>query len=178
MEETWRDIKGFEGFYQISNFGNVKSYNKRVKNGNGYAIKKGKVIKNNLTTSGYYSVHLYDECGKRIPKMIHRLVAEHFLPNPNNYPQVNHKDENKLNNHIDNLEWCTEKYNSNYGKHHIKLSLAQPTRRTILQYDLDGKFIKEWQSNKEIIRTLKIYHALYCCKGLYKQSGGFVWKYK
>ena len=134
------------------------------------------VFKNNLTTSGYYSVHLYKECGKRTPKMIHRLVAEHFLPNPNNYPQVNHKDENKLNNHIDNLEWCTEKYNSNYGKHHIKLSLAQPTRRTILQYDLDGNFIKEWQSNKEIIRTLKIYHALHCCKGLYKQSGGFVWK--
>lgn len=178
MEEIWKDINGFESIYQISNFGNVKSCDKRVKNGNGYAVRKGKQLKPNLTKGGYYSVHLYIGQRKREPKLIHRLVAEHFLSNPNNYPQVNHKDENKLNNRVDNLEWCTEKYNSNYGKHHIKLSLAQPTRKTILQYDLNGIFIREWKSNKDIIKELKIYHALHCCKGLYTQSGGFIWKYK
>lgn len=108
MEEIWKDIKGFEGIYQISNLGNVKSYDKHIKNGNGYAVRKGKQLKPNLTKGGYYSVHLYIGQRKREPKLIHRLVAEQFLPNPNNYPQVNHKDENKLNNRVDNLEWCTE----------------------------------------------------------------------
>lgn len=84
MEEIWKDINGFESIYQISNFGNVKSCDKRVKNGNGYAIRKGKQLKPNLTKGGYYSVHLYIGQQKRKPKLIHRLVAEHFLSNPNN----------------------------------------------------------------------------------------------
>ena len=177
MEEIWKDINGFNGVYQISNFGKVKSNDQYVRNGVGIAVKHGKQITPNLSTSGYYEVHLYRN-QKRYVRMIHRLVAEHFIENPNDYPQVNHKDENRLNNNADNLEWCTAKYNSNYGNRSIKLSLSQPTRKTILQFDLDNNFIREWKSNKDIIRELKIYGALKCCKGQFSQSGGFIWKFK
>ena len=108
--EEWRDIKGYEGLYKISSYGRVYSYHKRD------TLKLNYNNKN-----GYYSVKLSKSniCKKFL---VHRLVAESFIPNPNNYPQVNHKDENKQNNYVDNLEWCTAKYNCNYGGHNEKLS--------------------------------------------------------
>ena len=108
MREEWRDIKGYEGLYQISNLGRVHSYYKRD-------ILEPKEDK------GYLRVGLYKN-GKRKPYSIHRLVAEAFIPNPNNYPQVNHKDEDKSNNRVSNLEWCTAKYNINYGTHNKRMS--------------------------------------------------------
>lgn len=105
--EEWRDIKGYEGLYQISNLGRVKSL--RDNHGN-YREK----ILNPSNRKGYLIVSLCRKGRKREFK-VHRLVALHFIDNPNNYSQVNHKDENKENNRVDNLEWCTPKYNSNYG---------------------------------------------------------------
>lgn len=105
MEEVWRDIKGYEGAYQVSNFGNVRSLNfmrrKEVR----------ELAKKNMR--GYPYVILYKDT-KIQRKRIHRLVAEAFIPNPDNLPEVNHKDENKANNRVDNLEWCTHKYNFDY----------------------------------------------------------------
>ena len=108
MKEEWRDIKGYEGRYQISSFGRVKSLmNNRGK-------YREKIIDRRPNKYGYKRVGLYKN-GKSKFYSVHRLVALHFLPNPNNLPQVNHKDENKENNRVDNLEWCDSKYNNNYG---------------------------------------------------------------
>ena len=98
MQEVWKDIKGYEGLYQISNTGKVKG------------LKRNKVLKPILQRSGYYYVDL-----QRKRRLVHRLVAEAFIDNPDNLPEVNHKDENKLNNSVENLEWCDSKYNANYG---------------------------------------------------------------
>ena len=106
--EEWRYIKGYEGKYQISNYGRVKS----LKNSKGNYREK--IMNPNDDTHGYLKVNLSKNNKKKTYK-IHRLVAIHFIDNPNNYECVNHKDENKQNNRVENLEWCTKKYNTNYG---------------------------------------------------------------
>lgn len=103
MEEIWRDCKGYEGKYQVSSEGRV------------WSVKGQKYLNGTIATSGYVYIHMTAENGKRKKERLHRLVAIAFLDNPNNYPQVNHKDENKLNNAVSNLEWCSAKYNCNYG---------------------------------------------------------------
>lgn len=110
MEEKWLDIKDYEGLYQISNLGKVKSLEKKA----GFSNRKERILKQHLDKDGYVKVYL---CKNNKVKFlsIHRLIAEAFIPNPNNLPQINHKDENKANNKIENLEWCTCKYNINYG---------------------------------------------------------------
>lgn len=107
MEESWKDIEGYEGLYQVSNLGNVKS----LKNNK---TKKEKILKPFKTRKGYLQVIL---CKNKTIKRfsVHRLVANAFIENPNNYPCVNHKDECGTNNVVENLEWCTYKYNTNYG---------------------------------------------------------------
>ena len=105
--EEWKDIKGYEGLYQISNKGRVKSLGNNK-------TKKEKILKPRKC-NGYFSVRLCKKGEKPKPFDIHRLVAEHFLPNPDNLPVVNHKDENKLNNNVENLEWCTFAYNTIYS---------------------------------------------------------------
>ena len=100
--EIWKDIKGYDGKYQISNKGNIKN------------VKRNKLLKIQFNKN-YKCIHLVGMDGKIKNYTIHRLMAQSFIPNPDNLPCVNHKDENKLNNSLDNLEWCTEKYNCNYG---------------------------------------------------------------
>ena len=101
MKEIWKDIKGYEGLYQISNFGNIKS------------LRTNKLVKAFKNTKGYCQVSLWNNNVKKM-FVVHRLVAQEFIPNPNNLLQVNHKDEDKKNNNVDNLEWCSVKYNCNY----------------------------------------------------------------
>lgn len=117
MTEIWRDIQGFEGIYMISNLGNLKSLDRIVNCKNGKCrIRRGvcfKVCKDNRNRYKY--VTLWDRNGKFLKTSIHRLVAQAFIPNPNNYPIINHKDENQRNNRVDNLEWCTYKYNNEYN---------------------------------------------------------------
>ena len=105
MEEEWRDIRSYEGLYQVSNLGNVKSFNNRIKNKNPMILKQTIDRKN-----GYLTVSLSKNGKKKIHR-VHKLVASIFIDNPNNYPVINHKDGNKLNNCVDNLEWCTYKQN-------------------------------------------------------------------
>lgn len=106
-KEIWKDIQGYEGLYQVSNLGNVKNKIQPY-------LKQEKIYKKFSNSNGYLFVGLRKD-KKRKFKYIHRLVAEAFIPNPNNLPQINHKDENKQNNCVNNLEWCTNKYNQNYG---------------------------------------------------------------
>lgn len=118
IEEEWRDIKGYKGVYQISNLGKVRSLDRMsIQN----HFLEGKILKGCDNGNGYWYFDLYSE-GKRKKKSGHVLVAEAFISNPNNYPCVNHKDEDTYNNRVDNLEWCTYKYNCNYGSHNKNLS--------------------------------------------------------
>ncbi len=168
MVEKWKNIDGYENEYQISNFGRIRSFKKH--NGTNQRIMKSIKMKN-----GYYNITLCKN-GNKKREYIHRLVAKAFIPNPNNYPFVNHKDENPSNNYVNNLEWCTQKYNMNYG------SLIKKHKReskSILQYDLNNNFIKKWESISNAEKDLKITHCniIACLKGRRKNAGGFIWKY-
>ena len=127
---------------------------------------------------GYYQIGLRKD-NKRKWFSVHRLVAETFIDNPNNCKYVNHKDENKLNNNINNLEWCTMSYNNTYGARLEKVK--QKVSKKVLQYDLEGNFIKEYSSLKEAnkLNNMKsIGNISKCCKGKYKTAGGYIWRYK
>ena len=108
MNEVWKDVVGYEGLYEVSNSGKVRM----LRNGNSHYMAEKRCQKNN---KGYLTTMLSNKDRSRKRWLVHRLVAIAFLPNPNNFPEVNHKDENKLNNHVGNLEWCDHVYNSNYG---------------------------------------------------------------
>lgn len=134
MEEIWKDIKGFNGIYQVSNLGRVKSIDRWIeyksKNGNlSRKLIKGKIFTDCFDKGGYRSV-TFSYNSKNYYFSVHRLVAQTFIPNPDNLPQVNHKDENPSNNCVDTLEWCTAKYNNNYGNHNQKLSNAATGRKS------------------------------------------------
>lgn len=162
--EIWKPIKGFEGEYEISNFGQVKS------------LKTNIILHQYEYRAGYLEVHLRQH-SKKFHKKIHRLVAEAFLPNPNNYPEVNHKDENKKNNRFDNLEWCTHQYNSTYNGKHIRSGAKK--RKPVAQYDLEGNFIKEYVSQTEASKQTGILQGAIsnCALGYQKQVGGYIWRF-
>lgn len=182
LVEIWKPVMGYEGFYEISNLGRVRSLDRwrNAKNGS-KSILKGKVMKNHYVDNGYIRILLNDGIEKK-KHLIHRLVAKAFIPNPNNLPEVNHKDEDKSNNIVwinedgsidynkSNLEWCDDKYNTRY-------SLAKP----IIQFTLDGELVKKWDATIDIENELHINHSAVsgCCKNKYghKSAGGFIWKY-
>lgn len=167
MIEIYKPIQGFPN-YQVSNLGNIKSINYRHTN-------KEKVLNPSLRNS-YYSVQLYNENGLKRCN-IHRLVAEAFIPNPNNLLQVNHKDENKLNNCVGNLEWCSSKYNCNYGERNEKI--GNRVKKKITQYSKKGEIMKEWSSLTDASKTLNISKSdiSLCCRGKLKSAGGYKWEY-
>ena len=177
MNEIWRDIAGYEGLYQVSNIGNVKMLGreKRLWHGGKTHINAKTLIQH--IVSGYKRVKLRDANGKIKMISVHRLVAQAFIQNPNCLPQVNHKDENKLNNSVENLEWCTPKYNSNYGTGIKRCSESRFKR--VAQYSLSGELIKEWNSMKEIVETTGILYSRLsqACNGISKTSNGYVWKF-
>ena len=173
--EYWKDINGYEGLYQVSNYGRVKSF----------AKKQIRILKGSPIQKGYLQVALYKN-NKIKCFLIHRLVAENFIPNPNNLPQVNHKDENKQNNHINNLEWCTVLYNNNYGTKKERLSkvynkeLHQTTSKNIIQFNKKMEKINQFKSVREAERKTKISNGNIseCCQGKRKTAGGYIWKYE
>ena len=112
--EEWKSIPGYEGLYEVSSYGRVRSLDRYVKVKNkSYRLQKGKVLSPGINSYGYLQVFLCCN-GKYKIITVHRLIAQAFLPNPDNLPMINHKDEDKTNNNVDNLEWCTQQYNSNY----------------------------------------------------------------
>ena len=184
--EVWRDIKGYEGLYQVSNYGRVKSLEKDIiyKDGNIHH-RKERIRNPSKKSNGYLMVCFYVDREQK-GLLLHRLVAEAFLPNPDNLPQVNHKDENKTNNFVwvnpdgtvdpdrSNLEWCTAKYNMNYGT--IILRASKP----VLQFSLFGVFIKDYPSMDDAEKQTGVLGCsiCMCCQGKRKTAGGFIWKYK
>lgn len=167
--EIWKDISGYEGKYQISNLGRVK----RLGNNK---TKKEKIKIPAKNKDGYLRVNLYKE-GKYKTFTVHRLVAEAFIQNPNNYPCVNHKDENPSNNNVDNLEWCDYKYNSNYGT--CQQRRVEKQSKSVLQFTKDNEFIMEWLSTMECARNgFNQGSVAACCRGERKTHKGFIWRYK
>ena len=164
--EIWKDIEGYEGHYQVSDKGRVKS----VKFG------KERILKPVITTKKYLQVHL---CKNNIRKdyHIHRLVAQAYIPNPNNLPHINHKNEDRTDNRVENLEWCDAKYNNNYGNHNKKIS--EKLSKSVDQFSIEGKFIKTWSSMHQVTRELGITvgQISLCCRKKQKKAGNFIWKY-
>lgn len=157
-------IKDFEN-YSISSDGIVVNE------------KRGKKLKPSIV-KGYYRLTL-SKNNKKYNRQVHRLVAEAFIPNPYNLPCVNHKDENPLNNCVDNLEWCTSEYNINYGTARKRMSKTKSI--PIEQYTIDGKFVRNWKSAKEAQQHYgksNKGNISSCCAGIRKTAYGFVWKYK
>lgn len=167
--EVWKDINGYEDLYEVSSFGRVKS----LGNGKSNNSKK-RILKLGKHKSGYLYVDLIKD-GNRKTFRVHRLVAENFIPNPLNLPEVNHKDENKENNFVENLEFCNRTYNVNYGTRTEKCS------KKVYQYTKSGEFVKEWKSTREIKRELGYFHQHIskCCNGKphYNTAYGYIWSY-
>ena len=166
--ENWRDIEGYEGFYQVSSLGRVKSLGRWVSaKGDSVKFIKERILKPRKNPKGYLQVVLYN--GEKVKSYyIHRLVGKSFLPNSNNLTDVNHIDENKTNNRVDNLEWCDRTYN-------IRYSQTKPVN----QFTLDGKFIRRWDCMKDIKYSLGFSDGYICdcCKGKHKSAYGFIWRY-
>lgn len=180
--EIWKDIKGFEGYYQVSNQGNVRSLDRIVENGGRLITRKGQVLCKGLSSYGYYHVVL-SKGGKHKNFRVNRLVAEAFVPNPNNYPHVNHKNEIKTDNRAENLEWCTGQYNHNYGT--IKKRISDSGRnckvksKRVAQIDLQGNIVAVFPSTMEVQRQLGYSNGNIsnCCVGRIERAYGYKWKY-
>lgn len=202
--EEWKPICGYEGFYEISNYGRVKSldYNR---------TKQEKILRQGKNKYGYLMVVLYKE-GKGKTIKVHRLVAQAFIPNPNNFRCVNHKDENKTNNCVDNLEWCDHKYNLNYkntqarrvastdfkafqarrvastdwksvGRKNAEKLTNGVRSKQVYQYTKDGTLVAIWTSTRECGRNGFNFGAVsQCCNNCFNREGnnvykGFKWSY-
>lgn len=179
VEEVWKIIKDYPN-YIVSNLGRVKN-------------SKGRILKLCLIKDGYYQLCLSKD-GISRHHLIHRLVAEAFIPNPNNYPIINHKDENPSNNCAENLEWCTHKYNMNYGNCNKRRSkslkgkipwckgkkITNRKTKMVLQYNLSGILVNVYKSIKEIYETQGFSkgNICQCCNGKNKTAYGYIWKYK
>lgn len=162
--EIWKNIEETGNLYSVSNKGVVKRN------------KDGKIMKQYLHPNGYMNVKLTYN-GKQRNYKAHRLVAKAFLPNPDNLPQVNHKDENRSNNLVENLEWCTSSYNCSYGTRteRIKPQISLP----VIQYDLNGKLLNKYPSIIEASRKVGCCDSgiSKACRGIYRQYKGYKWRY-
>ena len=178
MEEIFKDIVGFEGIYQISNFGQVRSLEKIVEGKNGCKrLLKEKLLKISKNGIGYLYVCLHKD-KKQYIKKIHRLVAETFIPNPENKPDVDHINTIRTDNRVKNLRWCTRKENCNNKKTLKNYSKAKS--KPIIQLAKNGRFVKRYDSATDCQRQTGFNHShiCSCCKGERKTSNGFKWMYE
>lgn len=196
MEEQWRTVV-YDGVvydnYEVSNFGRVRSLDrvvKRTRCGVSSDFKaKGKILTPGDNGNGYLFLYLYKD-GNSKHMYIHRMVAFTFIPNPNNLPQVNHKDENPSNNHVDNLEWCDAEYNSNYGSHNEKVresakkrELTEERRQILKENSMKKRRKIICVETEQIFDSVKEAeewchgHVAQCLRGRTKTAGGYHWMY-
>ena len=192
--EIWKDIEGYEGLYEVSNMGRVKSLKRTVWNsGKGCYVTVPERILKAGKAKGYLRVRLYKE-GKVKNYYVHRLVGQEFLENPEGYTDLNHLDENKENNRADNLEWCSKSYNINYGTRNKRVAekVSEKLRgkkqseesikkrsKPVFSVNKESGLIMWWKSAKEAERCTAIDHGniIKCCKGKYHSAGNHIWFY-
>ena len=163
--EIWKDVVGFEGLYKVSNKGNIYSVERIGANGRKLG---GITLKPRPHRDGYLQVGLHKNC-KMKNKWVHRLVAEAFIPNPENHPEVNHRDEVKTNNELSNLEWCGRSYNTSYGTRNERISQKQSKKVRAVNIE-SGKVIT-FSSAREA-REKGYPNASPACRGIYKNGSG------
>lgn len=174
MEEIWKPIQGYEGRYEISTLGRIRSYAQS---------KTGKIRTGNINKHGYLTTVLYNKEKEKSEYLVHRLVAYAFINNPGNLPQVNHKDENKQNNCVDNLEWCTNDYNIHYGTALQRAAesnkCCQTTSKAVYCIRED-EITQEFDSIGEAERQTGISHCniVAVLQGRRHFAGGYKWYYK
>lgn len=181
MNEVWKDVPGYEGIYQVSSIGNIKSLERRVNTWNSYKIIKPMVLKTFLTKNGYRNVIL-----RKKNFSVHRLVAMAFIPNPENKPQVNHKNENKQDNRVENLEWVTAKENVNYGTCLVRRAKTQRNTKCQINNKKTSKPVfcittqKEFLSISDACRFygLDCSAVTKCCRRKIKHTHNLKWRYK
>ena len=164
--EEWLPVLNYEGVYSISNLGRVMSHH----------WGKQRVLRQRINKRGYVHVNLSKD-GKIKTFRVHSLVAKHFVPNPRELTEINHKDEDKLNNRADNLEWCTRSYNVNYGKRTDKHRAS--IIKNVVQYDKNGEFITTYDSLTQASQAVgaTVSNIAACCKGKRHCARGYIWKY-
>lgn len=184
QDEIWKDVYGFEGFYQVSNTGAVRSLTRTIKYHNN--TYKGRVLKMVFNHRGYAAV-AFSVNNKHTTKAVHRLIATAFIPNPENKPQVNHIDNNPSNNSVENLIWGTQQENMKHCSKSNRCSIAYAHKlaikkisKPVSKYNMNGLFIKTyvsiWAAARE--NNLTPTCIIYAARGKYKHSGGFKWKYE
>ena len=177
MSEEWRDVAGYEGLYQVSDQGRVKSLER--KDCLGRTIKE-RILKPSPTKYGYLIVSLHAG-NKQKTLIVHRLVCEAFHDNPDNKPQVNHINEDKADNRACNLEWCTCKQNINHGSRNIRAgkAIAKANSKSLGQYTRDGDLVNVWPSTIEVQRQTGFSRGniSLAANGKLKTAYGFIWKY-
>lgn len=174
-EEIWEPVVGYEGKYEVSDLGRVRSVDRHVFQQGKSVFYNGVIMTPSVNNSGYLTIRL-SRNNKKKGLLIHRIVAEAFLENPNGLPCVNHKDENKLNNNLQNLEWCTMSYNVNYGTATIRR--ARKMGNKIAQYNLKGNLVATYYSSGDAERNTGIAKSAIkdCANGKTSTSGGYIWK--
>lgn len=181
MEEIWKRIDEYPE-YEVSTYGNIRSVDRDIVDtwGRKYHLK-GKPIKLKIqiTNNNYKQVMVYISSNRKTHGLIvARLVAKAFIPNPNNYPQVNHKDENSMNNHVDNLEWCTSKYNINYGDYLQRRSKSK--NRAIDVFDINNNYIETLPSGKAVAEKYNISRGSISsvCHGNYPSVKNYIFRFR
>lgn len=189
MQEVWKPVNGWEGLYEVSNLGRVRSLH----------YKKPYIMHPIVDNYGYVRISLVKPNSKKYKRCgVHRLVAEAFISNPDNLPQINHKDENKQNNNVNNLEWCTNKYNCNYRNHcknvsasrlgmkfselhlkNLRNSHAKVQGKRVGQYDTTGKLLNVFDSLSDAGRCFKTsaQNISHCCNGITNSAVGYIWRF-
>lgn len=163
----WKDVPDYEGYYEISNTGLIRS-----KNG---------LRKLQINYHGYYYIKL---CKNGVHKkfQVHRLVGKTFIPNPHNLPEINHKDENPLNNNVENLEWCDRTYNNNYGTRNARagIGISKANSKKVMRFDRKGNYIDTFESVKKAAEYLGIHYSsiVGCARHKRPSAGGYIWKYE
>lgn len=189
-EDLWVNIPGFEGLYQVSSSGKVKSLARYATVNGVRKFVRERILKASTPDKAHYSIVGLCKDGKRKLYAVHRLVAETFIPNPDNLPEVNHKDQDKSNNSVENLEWCDRLHNGSWGTIKEKIATNQPNKKAVVQCDLLGNEIATYESAGEAERKtgIKAANIRNCCRGLVyekdgysctvKKAGGYIWRYK
>jgi hypothetical protein len=180
LNEEWRPVKNYEKYYMVSNFGNVKALKREwvqrhYSNSVSHYVKEEKLMKLQEQRNGYLVIGLKKE-GKQIKKLVHRLVAEAFLENPNNYKYINHIDGDPKNNNVKNLEWCTQSYNIQYA-YNMNRKIP-PNEKKVEQVDAKtNQRIQVYRSAAEAERITGFNNISACCRGVRQMAGGCKWRY-